>query len=195
MWKSAVKFLVIMLLKNRIQFIKNKYFNKLNINQRLNRTSSSYANGLHAGETPETYNDEPSNTNPQPDEFKQLKHNLALMAESRASFFKQNFSHEVQRVVSSLLGFMVMLVAAVFAGLVGIMWIFAIAWTSPNRELILGITMLVPIIAAVIIFITIKNSWKKEPLLAQSMKQVENDWLVFRGGLDGTADTSDAANY
>ena len=185
MWKSAVKFLVIMLLKNRIQFIKNNFFNKFNSNQRFNRSSNLHSSGVP----------EPTNLDDHHNDFNELKKNLALMAESRATFFKRNFNQEAQRVAGSLMGFMFMLVAVVFAGLVGIMWIFALAWTSPNRELILGITMLVPILAAVIIFITIRNTWKKEPLLAQTMKQIENDWLVFRGGLDGTADTYDAANH
>ena len=180
MWKSAIKFLVIMLLKNRMQFIKANFFNKFNFNQRFNRNSTVHPSNLHKSSSH--------------DEFKELKNNLAVMAESRAIFFKRNFSQEIQRIVSSLLGFMLMLIALVFTGLVGIMWLFALAWTSPNRELILGLTMLVPIVASAIIFITIRASWKKEPLLAQTMKQIENDWLVFRGGLDGTADTSDAAN-
>lgn len=173
MLKSAIKFLIVMLLKNRINFFKNKFFGTASTSTSLNRASSPHSH----------------------DEFKELKHNLATLAESRATIFKHNFNQEVHRVVGSLLGFMFILVATVFAGLVGIMWIFALAWTSPNRELILGLTMLVPIIAAIVIFITIKNTWKKEPLMAQSMKQIENDWLVFRGGLDGTADTSEAANH
>ena len=183
MWKSAVKFLVVMLLKNRIQLIKNIFFNKLNSNQRLNRNRGSGTSDLHHDTSQSNHN-----------EFREFKNNLTTLAESRANFFKHNFNHEVKRVSGSLLGLMFMLVAMVFAGLVGIMWLFALAWTSPNRELILGITMLVPIIASVVIFITIRTTWKKEPLLAQSMKQIENDWLVFRGGLDGTADTSDDAN-
>ena len=183
MWKSAVKFLIILFLKNRFQFIKNNFFNKLKSNQKPNLAFNLQSNELHDSNLHSLHN-----------EFDSLKKNLALMAESRATFFKRNFNQEAQRVVGSLMGFMFMLVAVVFAGLVGIMWIFALAWNSPNRELILGITMFVPIVAAVIIFITIRNTWKKEPLLAQTMKQIENDWLVFSGGLDGTADTSEAAN-
>ena len=184
MWKSAVKFLIVMLLKNRIQFIKNTFFNKLNNGQKLNRASNINFYGLHGTDPHDHHN-----------QFDALKKNLALMAESRATFFKSNFNQEVQRVASSVMGFMFMLVAVVFAGLVGIMWIFALAWNSPNRELILGMTMLVPLLAAVIIFVTIRNTWKKESLMAQTIKQIENDWVVFRGGLDGTADTSDAANH
>lgn len=162
MWKNALKFLAILLLKNRMEFIKSHFFNKLN---------------SHSGE-----------------DLSRLKQNIAVMAESRAALFKQNFNHEVQRLVNSLLGYMLILLAAMLSLLTGLMWLFASAWNSVNRDLILGATMLLPLLIAIGIFIAIRFSWKKQPLFAKSMVQIESDWQVFRNGLDGTADTSDEAN-
>lgn len=162
MWKTAFKFLLILFVKNRMEFAKNNFFNKLN-------TDSG-------------------------DDFNQLKENVAVMAESRAAIFKQNFNQEVRRVVNSLFYFMLILIATFCAGLTGVMWLFATAWTSPHRETILGTTMVLPILIAIGIYVYVRYSWHKEPLFNQSIVQIENDWQVFRGGLDGTADTSDEAN-
>ncbi len=127
-------------------------------------------------------------------QFSEVQENIAVMAESRAAIFKQNFNQDLQRMVNSLLGYMFMLLAAACSALIGLMWLFATAWSSPNRDIILGTAMILPILIGVGVFAYIRYSWKKEPLFNQSMKQIENDWLVFRGGLDGTADTSDEAN-
>lgn len=126
--------------------------------------------------------------------FDEVKENIAAMAESRAAIFKQNFNKDLHRVVNSLLGYMFMLLAAACSALVGLMWLFAIAWNSPDRSIILGTAMILPILIGIGIFAYIRYSWKKEPLFNRSIKQIENDWLVFRGGLDGTADISDEAN-
>ncbi len=127
-------------------------------------------------------------------QFSEVKEHIAVMAESRAAIFKQNFSKDLQRMVNSLLGYMFMLLAAACSALIGLMWLFAIAWSSPHRDIILGTAMILPILIGVGIFAYIRYSWKKKPLFDRSIKQIESDWLVFRGGLDGTADTSDEAN-
>ena len=162
MWTSALKFLAILLLKNRMEFIRNNFFNKLN---------------AHSGE-----------------DLSRLKESIAAMAESRAAIFKQNFNHEVHRVVSSLFGFMLILLAAMMSLLTGLMWLFASAWVSPNRDIILGTTMLLPILIAAGIYFYIRRTWQKQPIMHSSIVQIESDWQVFRAGLDGTADISDEAN-
>lgn len=126
--------------------------------------------------------------------FGAVKKSVAALLESHAILFKSQFNHDVKRMVNSLLGFMFILFAALCTGLTGLMWLFATAWHSPNRDLILGTTMILPIILGVAVFLVIRQSWKKQPLLQQSMLQIEQDWQVFRNGLDGTADTSDEAN-
>lgn len=162
MWTTALKFIAILFLKNRMEFVKVNFFNKLNANSN--------------------------------DDLNRLKENIAAMAESRAAIFKQNFNYEVRRVVNSLIGFMLILLATIFSMLTGLMWLFASAWASPNRDIILAITMLLPIFIAVGVYFYICRSWQKQPILHQSMVQIENDWQVFRAGFDGTADVSDDAN-
>ena len=157
MWTTALKFLAILFLKNRMEFAKVNFFNKLN-------TNSS-------------------------DDLRRLKENIAAMAESRAAIFKQNFNHEIRRVVNSLLGFMLILLAAILSLLTGAMWLFATAWASPHRDIILGITMLTPIVLAIGVYLYIRHSWQKQPMLHQSMLQIENDWQVFKAGFNGSAES------
>ena len=162
MWTSALKFIAILFLKNRMEYVRSTFFNKLNTNssESLNR----------------------------------LKLNIAAMAESRAAIFKQDFHFEVRRVVNSLFGLMLILLAAMLSLLTGLMWLFATAWVSPYRDIILGTTMILPILIAAGVYLYIRRSWQKQPILQQSMLQIESDWQVFRAGLDGTADISDEAN-
>jgi uncharacterized membrane protein YqjE len=120
--------------------------------------------------------------------------NVAVIIEHRAALFKQNFSDDLQRMVNSLLGYLLVLLALTFSGLTGMLWLIASAWSSPNRNIILGTTMILPLIISIGIFAYVRYIWKKEPLFSRSMQQIETDWLIFRDGLDGTADTSDEAN-
>ena len=151
MWKSLLKFLAVLFLKNRLDFVKNNIFNKNNA----------------------------QSTN----DLNKLKQNIAIMAESRAALFKQNFNDEVSRVVNSLLGFMMILLALLLSLLTGFAWLFATAWASPNREALLGLTMLLPILVAIAIYFYIRKSWHKNPIFHQSIIQIESDWQVFSAGL------------
>ncbi|MBC7755938.1 MAG: phage holin family protein [Bdellovibrio sp.] len=164
MWKTALKFLAIFVLKNRMQFLKSQFFNKL------------HTNAYDSFNKPNLY---------------RLKDNIAAMAETRAAIFKQNFNHEINRVVKSLIGFMLILLFAILSLLTGLMWLFATAWTSPHRDIILGVTMLIPIALAIGVYLAIRNSWQKQPILHQSMQQIESDWQVFKAGFDTTADAND----
>lgn len=154
MWKTALKLLVVMFLRNRMNVVK-----------------SEFSSQLHS-----------------------VKENFATMAESRAAIFKQNFNDDLQRMVNSFFGYLFIMVALACSGLTGVLWLVASAWNSPHRDLILGTAMILPILLAVCAFSYLRFSWKKEPLLGKTIKQIEADWLVFRAGLDGTADISDEAN-
>jgi len=123
-----------------------------------------------------------------------VKDNAADYAESRVMRIKLNVMQDLQRIVNSFIGFLVMFSAIIFSGLLGLMWLFATAWQSPNRELILGIAMLVPLCVSAVIYLAIKASWQKKPLLNETTELISNDWQTFRHGLDGTADTSDEEN-
>ena len=167
MWMSALKFIAVLFLKNKMGFIRSQFFNLLNAN------ASDNLNQL---------------------KLDQLKLSIATMAENRAALFKRNFNYEVQRVVSSLFGFMLILLAAILSLITGLMWLFATAWVSPHRDIILGTTMILPILIAVGVYFYIRRSWQKQPILHQSIVQIESDWQTFRAGFDGTADISDEAN-
>lgn len=162
MWITVLKFLAILFLKNRMEFAKVNFFNKLDTSSR--------------------------------DDLNRLKENIAAMAESRAAIFKHNFNQDVRRVVNSLFGFMLIFLAAILSLFTGLMWLFATAWVSPHRDIILGVTMILPILIAVVVYLFIRRSWQKQSILHQSIAQIESDWLVFKAGLDGTADISDDAN-
>lgn len=125
--------------------------------------------------------------------FGAVKQSMAALVESHAALFKAQFHSDMHRVAKSLLGLAFIFFAMLCSGLTALMWLFATAWNSANRDLILGITMILPIFVAVGIYLAIRHTWKKQPLFAKSMVQIENDWQVFRGGLDGTADISDEA--
>ena len=125
--------------------------------------------------------------------FGAVKQSVAALVESHAVLFKAQFHSDMQRVANSLLGLTFIFFAMLCSGLTALMWLFATAWNSAYRDLILGVTMFLPILIAVGVFLVIRHNWKKQPLFAKSMVQIENDWHVFRNGLDGTADTSDEA--
>ncbi len=113
-----------------------------------------------------------------------VKENMALLAESRALIFRQNFHRELRRLSNSVIGFLFMLLAAVCSGLTALMWLFAIAWDSPHRNAILGTTLILPILIGVGIYFYIRESWKKEPLFDKTMTQIHSDWILFRNGLE-----------
>lgn len=122
------------------------------------------------------------------DHLSTVKHNMAHLAEMRADLFKQNFNNDIKRLGKSIIGFMFMLVSAICAGLISLMWLFALAWDSPDRNTILGIALILPIVIGVGIYACIRHSWKKEPLFNQVMTQIETDWHLFKHGMKHTAE-------
>jgi len=112
-----------------------------------------------------------------------VKNNIVLMAELRAALFKRNFIDELGRLGNSVIGFMFMLLAAFCSGLIGLMWLFALAWTSPERNIILSIALILPLVIGISIYAYIRNSWKKEHLFDKTMTQIENDWRIFRSNV------------
>lgn len=126
--------------------------------------------------------------------FSAVKQSMAALVESHAALFKTQFHSDMQRIAKSLLGLAFIFFAVLCSVLTALMWLFATAWNSANRDLILGATMILPILVAIGVYLAIQQTWKKQPLFAKSMVQIENDWQVFRNGLDGKADTSDETN-
>ncbi|WP_047538508.1 phage holin family protein [Methylotenera versatilis] len=126
--------------------------------------------------------------------FGALKKNVAALVENHAAIFKQQLNQDMKRAANSLFGLVFIFFALLCSVLTALMWLFAIAWNSAHRDVILGVTMALPLLISVGIFLAIRHTWKKQPLFSKSMIQIESDWQVFKDGLDGTADTSDEAN-
>lgn len=126
--------------------------------------------------------------------FSAVKKNIAALVENHAVIFKQQLNQDMQRVTKSLLGLAVIFFAVLCSGLTALLWIFALAWNSANRDIILGTIVTLPILVSIGIFLVIRQTWKEKPLFSKSIEQIESDWQVFKKGLDGTADISDEAN-
>lgn len=126
--------------------------------------------------------------------FSALKKNIAALIEKHAAIFKQQLNQDMKRAANSLLGLVIIFFALLCSGLTALLWLFAIAWNSAHRDVILGVTMVLPLLISAGIFLAIRHTWKKQPFFSESMVQIENDWQVFKAGLDGTADTSEEAN-
>ncbi len=126
--------------------------------------------------------------------FGAVKKSIAALVENHAAIFKQQLNQDMKRAANSLIGLVFIFFALLCSGLTALMWLFAIAWNSAHRDLILGVTMALPLLISIGVFLAIRHTWKKQPLFSKSMVQIEHDWQVFKNGLDGTADTSDEAN-
>jgi hypothetical protein len=124
----------------------------------------------------------------------EIKESAANYAETRAIIVKNNLMHDLERVVGSFLGYLTILTSVVFAGFIGLLWIFFTAWDSPNRVYILGIMMLIPLIFGALIFAYIKKSWVEKPFMDESNYLIAKDWQIFRHGLEGSTDTSNEDN-
>lgn len=123
-----------------------------------------------------------------------VKEHFAVYTASRAKMFKHNIARDTHRMVNSFIGYLMMFAAIIFAGLTGIMWIIASVWNSPNRDIVLGITMVIPLLIGIGIFFFIQYSWHKTPLLHESFDQIEQDWHAFGHSLDDSADISTETN-
>ena len=123
-----------------------------------------------------------------------FKENVADYTESRAGIIKGNIESDLRRIVKSFIGILLIFACFILVGVLGLAWLFALAWSSENRQIILGVTMSIPLIIGLITFSSIRTSWKMNPLLEETTMLISEDWKSFRYGLDGTADISDEAN-
>ena len=123
-------------------------------------------------------------------DLNKIKDSFADLAEGRAVIFKKNLNNELHRIVNSLMGYMLIVVAIMCSSITAIIWLAATALNSPYRNLIFSITILLPLFTGLIIFLMIRHSWKKEPLFHQSIDQIKQDWQLFREAGDLDTDTS-----
>jgi hypothetical protein len=110
--------------------------------------------------------------------------NAADYAESRARFIKSDLMVDLDRMTNSFVGFLIMFAGIIFSGMMALLWIFAIAWNSDYRVLILAFIITTPLILSAIIFYAIRNMWKNSPLLNASTELIARDWQAIRKGLE-----------
>lgn len=116
-------------------------------------------------------------------DFTAAKENFANILERHATQFKEEYTEELKRISRSIIAFVCMILAGILTGLTALMWIFAIAWTSQDRAMIL--TCMIGggglIVLSIALFIT--HQWKRKALFEQTINLVESDWLIFKAGL------------
>ncbi len=117
-------------------------------------------------------------------DMSEVKGHVSVYASTRAVMLKRDLSRDLSRAVSSFVAYLMMFAAIIFSGLTTIMWIVAAAMSSPNRDIILGVTVLVPLLVAIGIYTYIHKSWAKAPFLETSFNQIEEDWRTFGQRLD-----------
>jgi hypothetical protein len=123
--------------------------------------------------------------------FMQVKDNAADYVESRAIFFKYNLLADLRRVVNSFFVYLAVFFAFVFSGFIGLMWLFSTIAESQNRDLILGIMVITPIIIAVVLLFIVTKHWKENPFINESTRLIAYDWNTFRYGTDSTPQHDD----
>lgn len=114
----------------------------------------------------------------------QAKDSAADYVESRAIFFKYNLMSDLRRVVNSFFVYLAIFIAFIFSALIGLMWLFSSIAESQNRDLILGIMVITPIIVATILLFKVINHWNKNPFMNESTRLIAYDWKTFRYGAD-----------
>lgn len=76
-----------------------------------------------------------------------------------------------------------MILAGTLTGLTALMWIFAIAWTSQDRTMILTCMIGGGGLIVLSIALFISHQWKRKALFEHTINLVESDWLIFKEGL------------
>lgn len=113
---------------------------------------------------------------------------LMNVVERRTHILSGNLSLEWHRLVKTLISFFVVSAALVFAGLIGLAWLIAIALDSPSRNLILGIALATPLVVALGLALYIRQLWHQRPFLHLYRDQVDQDWRTLKTALDDVPD-------
>jgi len=104
---------------------------------------------------------------------------LMSVVERRAHMFAQSIRDEWDRVVTTLIGFVVSLICLAFSGLIATVWLVAFAWNSPDRNLILGTALVLPLIIVAGIALYLRKVWNEKLFLHHSRTQLNDDWTVL----------------
>ena len=66
-----------------------------------------------------------------------------------------------------------------FSGLIATVWLVAFAWNSPDRNLILGTALVLPLIIVAGIALYLRKVWNEKLFLHHSRIQLNDDWTVL----------------
>lgn len=120
-----------------------------------------------------------------------MRHQVADYTEERATQIKLDFLAETERLATSVIGILVVFSMFIFTGLLGLMWLFSLLWEHPNRTVILGVAMSIPILIGVIAFFAVRRVWKKKTLFSDSISMISRDWNLFRTEMVNEQPTED----
>jgi hypothetical protein len=116
-------------------------------------------------------------------DFTAAKENLASIFERHATQFKEECTEELKRISRSIIAFICMILAGTLTGLTALLWIFATAWNSQNRTMILICTIGAGSLIVLSIALFISHQWKRKALFEHTINSIESDWLIFKEGL------------
>lgn len=104
---------------------------------------------------------------------------LMSVVERRAHLFTQSVRDEWNRVVTSIVCVILSLVCLAFSGLIATVWLIAFALHSPDRNLILSIALVVPLLVVGGIAIYLKKLWNQKLFMHDTRSQLNEDWGVL----------------
>lgn len=104
---------------------------------------------------------------------------LMSVVERRAHMFTQSIRDEWNRVVTSIVCLVVSLVCVAFSGLIATVWLISFALHSPDRNLILGTALLIPLVIVAGIAFYLKKLWNEKLFLHDSRTQLNEDWSIL----------------
>ena len=116
-----------------------------------------------------------------------VKSSMTDYAESRAEFVRDDFLHDLQRMLNTVLAYLFVFTSLVLAGVAALLWIFAIAWESPSRALILSTIILGLLSVSIAIYATIRYKWKNHFFMSNTSGLIAHDWRLFTNKLDSEA--------
>jgi hypothetical protein len=112
-----------------------------------------------------------------------VKASMTDYAESRAEFVRDDFLQDLQRMLNTILAYFFVFTALVLAGVIALLWIFAIAWESPNRALILSLIILGLLSVSIAIYAAIRYKWKNHYFMSNTNDLIAHDWQLFTNKL------------
>lgn len=119
-----------------------------------------------------------------------VKNNVTDYAESRAEFVRDDFLQDLQRMLNTVLGYLFVFTSLVLAGVITLLWIFAIVWDSPNRGFILSGIILMLLFTSGAIYGMIKHKWKHHYFMSHTSNLISHDWHLFKRNLESNHDDS-----